>query len=72
MKITLVPSSVGTRAVDSRCFLASYLINDTVALDAGCLGFYGEATEQARRHHRLCVGLRPAQTHGVAEAIAVG
>jgi len=53
VKITLVPSSVGTGAADSRFFLASYLINDTIALDAGSLGFYGEAPEQARIKHLL-------------------
>jgi ribonuclease BN (tRNA processing enzyme) len=53
VKISLIPSSVGARAVDSRFFLASYLINDTIALDAGCLGFYGEATDQARIKHLL-------------------
>jgi cAMP phosphodiesterase len=53
VKITLVPSSVGTNAAASRSFLTSYLINETVAVDAGSLGFYGEAQEQARIKHLL-------------------
>jgi ribonuclease BN (tRNA processing enzyme) len=53
VKITLVPSSVGTSAAGSRHFLTSYLINDTVALDAGSLGFYREAPDQTRIKHLL-------------------
>jgi ribonuclease BN (tRNA processing enzyme) len=32
-------------------FLSSYLINGTVAIDAGCLGFYGTPQEQAAVRH---------------------
>jgi ribonuclease BN (tRNA processing enzyme) len=34
-------------------YLSSCLINDTVALDAGCLGFWGSPQEQARIRHVL-------------------
>ena len=52
MRITLVPSST---AADnpSLQFLTTVLLNDSVALDAGCLGFYGSALEQARVKHVL-------------------
>jgi ribonuclease BN (tRNA processing enzyme) len=53
VKITLVPSSVGANPADSRYFLASYLLNDTVAVDAGSLGFYREAQDQERIKHIL-------------------
>ncbi len=32
-------------------FLTSFLINDTVAIDAGCVGFHGQPPEQARVSH---------------------
>jgi cAMP phosphodiesterase len=32
-------------------YLSSFLINDTVAIDAGCLGLYGEPTDQSRVSH---------------------
>ena len=32
-------------------FLSSTLVNDTIALDAGCIGFYRSAPEQARIRH---------------------
>jgi ribonuclease BN (tRNA processing enzyme) len=34
-------------------FLSSYVINGTVAIDAGCLGFYGSPQEQAAIKHLL-------------------
>jgi ribonuclease BN (tRNA processing enzyme) len=49
MKITLIPSSIGT-GPDYQ-YLSSCLINDSVALDAGCLGFWGSPQEQARVRH---------------------
>lgn len=48
MKVTLVPSSVSSNSVDQDQFLISYLINDTLAIDAGCIGFYGSPAEQAQ------------------------
>lgn len=56
MQVTLVPSS-GSRTTDGQRsgrgqqFLTTYLVNDTVAVDAGCLGLYGTPTEQARVQH---------------------
>lgn len=35
----------------SRQYLSSYLINETVAVDAGCLGFCGSPQEQQRVRH---------------------
>ena len=32
-------------------FLTSFLVNDTVAIDAGCVGFHGQPREQARIDH---------------------
>ncbi len=51
MKITLVPSSVFTNHEEQDQFLTSYLVNDTVAVDAGPLGLYRSAQEQARIRH---------------------
>jgi ribonuclease BN (tRNA processing enzyme) len=54
VKVTLVPSSV-SRAEESRHlqFLSTYLINDTLAIDAGCIGLYRSPLEQARVRHIL-------------------
>ncbi len=51
MKVTVVPSSVSAVGFGSDQFLISYLINDSVAIDAGCLGFFGTALEQSRVRH---------------------
>ncbi len=48
MKVTLIPSSVSSDGVDQNQYLISYLINDTLAIDAGCIGFYGTPEEQAK------------------------
>ena len=48
MKVTLIPSSVSPDGVDQNQYSISYLINDTLAVDAGCLGFYGTPEYQAR------------------------
>lgn len=53
MKITLVPSSFPNPAPDVRQYLTSFLLSDTVALDAGSLGFYRNAQDQARIRHVL-------------------
>jgi ribonuclease BN (tRNA processing enzyme) len=47
VKVTLIPSSVSPDGVDQNQYLISYLINDTVAIDAGCIGFYGTPVQQA-------------------------
>ena len=38
---------------DRHQFLSSILVNDTIALDAGCLGLYHSPQEQARVRHVL-------------------
>jgi ribonuclease BN (tRNA processing enzyme) len=47
VKVTLVPSSMSSNGVDQNQFLISYLINDTLAIDAGSIGFYGSPQQQA-------------------------
>jgi ribonuclease BN (tRNA processing enzyme) len=49
MKIKLLGSSVQDPA--RRQYVSSYLINGTVAIDVGCLGFYGTPQEQERIRH---------------------
>src|SRR5271169_6988320 len=49
MKIKLLGSSVQETA--RRQFVSSYLINGTVAIDVGCLGFYGTPQEQEAVRH---------------------
>jgi ribonuclease BN (tRNA processing enzyme) len=51
MKITLLPSSVG--GGPDHQYLSSSLINDTVVVDAGCVGIWGSPQEQARVRHVL-------------------
>ncbi len=51
MKITLLPSSVSPPAQAPGYYLMSYVINDTLAVDAGSLGFFGLPQEQARVRH---------------------
>jgi ribonuclease BN (tRNA processing enzyme) len=51
MKLILIPSSVGSGP--DHQYLSSCLINDTIALDAGCVGFWGAPQEQARVRHVL-------------------
>ena len=48
MRITLLPSQVSSRGVERGQFLTSYLIDDTVAIDAGALGLLGDLEAQAR------------------------
>lgn len=50
MKVFLVPPSIGANSSPAP-YLTSYVINDTVAVDAGCLGFYGTPQDQARITH---------------------
>jgi ribonuclease BN (tRNA processing enzyme) len=53
VKITLAPSSVSERGEDQHQYLTSYLINDTLAVDAGSLGLFQTPAEQARVRHVL-------------------
>ena len=53
MKVTLIPSSATGTVPDHFQYLSSTVINDTLAIDAGCLGFYGCARDQARIRHIL-------------------
>ncbi len=47
MKVTLIPSSMTANGLDQHQYTTTYLINDTLAIDAGTLGFYGSPTDQA-------------------------
>ena len=49
MKVTLLPSTIGGGSEHQ--YLSSCLINDTFAIDAGCLGFWGSPQDQARVRH---------------------
>ena len=49
MKIKLLGSSVQDPA--GRQYVSSYLINETVGIDVGCLGFYGTPQEQEAIKH---------------------
>ena len=49
MKIRILGSAPSNPA--ARQYVSSYLINDRVAIDVGCLGFYGTAQEQAAADH---------------------
>jgi cAMP phosphodiesterase len=51
VRVTLVPSSVGERGRRHRQFLTSFLLNDTVAIDAGSLGLYRTPRHQQRIRH---------------------
>ncbi|MGL4550216.1 MAG: MBL fold metallo-hydrolase, partial [Gemmataceae bacterium] len=48
MHALIVPASTSGEPVQ---LLTSYLINGTVAVDAGCLGLYGTIEQQARVRH---------------------
>jgi len=49
VKIRLIQSSIGDSG--SQQFLATYVIDDTVAIDAGCLGFMSPVDDQRRIEH---------------------
>jgi ribonuclease BN (tRNA processing enzyme) len=51
VKIRLVPSAVSAGPAGRGSFLTSYLIDDTVAVDAGGLGFLGDVETQALVQH---------------------
>lgn len=53
VKVTLIPSSVSPSggAVHPGFFLSSYLIDETIAIDAGGLGLLGDLEAQSRIRH---------------------
>lgn len=53
MRVTLVPSSIATGDEGPSQYLISYLINETVAIDAGSLGIHGTPQSQAKITHVL-------------------
>jgi ribonuclease BN (tRNA processing enzyme) len=53
VKVLLIPSAVSDRDRAHAQFLSSVLINDTVAVDAGCVGLFGSSRRQARVRHVL-------------------
>jgi len=53
MRVTLVPSSISLNGEEPSQYLISYLINDTVAIDAGSLGIHGTPQKQANVRHVL-------------------
>lgn len=53
VKVTLVPSSTTEHGPDQQQFLSSYLLNDSVVIDAGCLGYFHTPQEQAAIKHVL-------------------
>ncbi|RUL88355.1 MBL fold metallo-hydrolase [Tautonia sociabilis] len=53
MKITLVPSTVSGVVGDPLQFGTSYVVNESLAIDAGTLGFYRGPAEQSKIKHVL-------------------
>ena len=53
MRGTFLPSAAPAPGQTGRQYLTSFLINETVAVDAGCLGLYRTPEEQARVRHVL-------------------
>lgn len=53
MKVTIIPSAVASSGEEPSQYLISYLINDTLAVDAGSLGLYGTPHAQAMIQHVL-------------------
>jgi ribonuclease BN (tRNA processing enzyme) len=51
VNVLLLPSSLSAGSGEPCQFLTSFLLNGTVALDAGSLGLYGTPSEQARVKH---------------------
>jgi ribonuclease BN (tRNA processing enzyme) len=48
VKVTLIPSAMSPDGVDQNQYAISYLINDTLVVDAGSIGFYRTPQEQAK------------------------
>jgi cAMP phosphodiesterase len=61
MKVVQLPSTFGSGVPLQ--YLTTYLVNDTVAIDAGSVGFYRETQDQARVRHVFL-------THGHLDHIA--
>jgi ribonuclease BN (tRNA processing enzyme) len=53
MKVVLLPSSTSGNGEGQNQFLITYLINDVVAVDAGCIGLYGSPQDQSLIKHVL-------------------
>ena len=53
VKVAMVPSSGTGHTADQHQFLSTYLLNDCVVIDAGCLGYVGTPQEQAAIKHVL-------------------
>jgi ribonuclease BN (tRNA processing enzyme) len=53
VKVMLLPSALSDRGLGQDQFLTSYRINDTLAVDVGCLGWAGTVHEQAHIKHIL-------------------
>ena len=53
VNITLAPPAIAARSQAQFHFLTTYLINDTIAIDAGSLGFLGDLRVQQRVRHIL-------------------
>jgi ribonuclease BN (tRNA processing enzyme) len=53
VQVTLLPSGLSLSGPSHRQYLTSYLIDETLAVDAGSLGFFGTPEEQARVKHIL-------------------
>jgi cAMP phosphodiesterase len=50
VKLTLIPATV-LGSSENYHYCTSAIVNDVIALDAGCIGFYRSAQEQARIRH---------------------
>jgi cAMP phosphodiesterase len=53
VKVNLVPSLVTMHGEEQLAYLTSYVVNDTLAIDAGGLGFWKDPFVQARIKHVL-------------------
>ena len=53
MKITLLPSTLHPSGATDFQYASSYLVNDSIAIDAGTLGFYGSVQQQEKVRHVL-------------------
>ena len=53
MRVTLLPSAFPGSLAEANQYLTTYLINDTLAIDAGSLGLSAGHAEQARIRHVL-------------------
>lgn len=51
MRITLLPSALSTTAAAPYQYLTTYLVNESIAIDAGSLGFYLSPRDQAAVRH---------------------